>query len=56
VEHHEAPETLEGVVRDVTGTVTQTRPICMYPFVAAYKGNGDPNAASSFVCRPSPAH
>jgi hypothetical protein len=30
-----------------------TRPICQYPFVAAYKGNGDPLAASSFVCRPA---
>jgi hypothetical protein len=28
-----------------------TRPICMYPEVAAYRGHGDTSAASGFVCR-----
>lgn len=52
VEHNRAPRELNGVVRDSSGVVTQTRPICLYPFVATYKGHGDPMNASSFVCRP----
>jgi hypothetical protein len=35
------------------GAVTQTRPICLYPEVAASKGYGDVAAASSFACRRS---
>jgi len=27
-----------------------TRPLCPYPQIAAYKGEGDPNDASNFVC------
>jgi len=50
VEHGKAPETLSGVVRGPSG-VTQTRPICLFPSVAVYKGHGDPTVASSFVCR-----
>lgn len=54
VEQHHAPTTLNGVVTDpTTGAVTATRPICMYPDVAAYKGSGSTAQASSFVCRPS---
>jgi feruloyl esterase len=34
------------------GIVAQ-RPICSYPLIPVYKGTGDPNAASSFVCAPS---
>jgi hypothetical protein len=30
--------------------VTMTRPLCPYPQYAKYKGSGDPNLASSFVC------
>jgi pimeloyl-ACP methyl ester carboxylesterase len=51
VERGRAPQTLDGVVRDSTGTIVQTRPICLYPEVAAYKGRGDPTKASSFACR-----
>jgi len=29
------------------------RPICSYPLIPVYRGSGDPNAASSFVCAPS---
>jgi feruloyl esterase len=32
------------------GTVVRTRPICSYPLVARYQGNGDINDASSFTC------
>jgi feruloyl esterase len=51
VEHGRAPRVLNGVTRDAGGAVTQSRPICLYPEVAAYKGHGDPAAASSFICR-----
>jgi feruloyl esterase len=30
------------------------RPICAYPQMARYRGSGDPNQASSFVCVPMP--
>jgi hypothetical protein len=53
VERGRAPRVLDGVVRDAGGAVTQTRPICLYPEVAAYKGHGDVAAASSFACRRS---
>ncbi|HEX6674791.1 MAG TPA: hypothetical protein VF486_07180 [Actinomycetes bacterium] len=43
--------THNGVRRDANGAVVQTRPICPYPEVAAYKGHGDPAAASNFACR-----
>jgi hypothetical protein len=28
----------------------RTRPLCAYPEIAKYKGSGDPESASSFVC------
>jgi hypothetical protein len=30
--------------------VLMTRPLCVYPQIAKYKGSGDPNDAGSFVC------
>ncbi len=33
--------------------VQTTRPLCPYPQVARYKGQGDPNDAASFVCAPA---
>ena len=33
-----------------TRTVQYTRPVCLHPAVARYKGAGDPNDAASFVC------
>ena len=33
------------------GVVDKTRPLCLYPRVAVYKGAGDTNDAASFVCR-----
>jgi Tannase and feruloyl esterase len=50
VEHGTAPSTLNGVIRNQE-TVTATRPICLFPEVATYKGKGDPTDASNFVCR-----
>jgi hypothetical protein len=51
VEHGRAPATLSGVVRDSKGAITATRPICLYPQTAVYKGSGPKTLASSFVCR-----
>jgi feruloyl esterase len=31
-----------------------TRPLCVYPQVAQYKGSGDPNDAANFTCAPPP--
>jgi feruloyl esterase len=50
VERGKAPRTLAGVTRDSTGAVTASRPICLYPEVATYRGHGDTTRASSFVC------
>jgi feruloyl esterase len=44
VEKDVAPEQLIGA-----GT-NMTRPLCVYPRVAQYKGSGDPNNAASFAC------
>jgi Tannase and feruloyl esterase len=35
-----------------TGNVKMTRPICVYPEEAKYKGSGDPNDATNFICSP----
>lgn len=52
VENGRAPKSLDGVIRDrSTGAVVATRPICMYPKVAAYTGQGPTTEASSFACR-----
>ncbi len=32
------------------GKIYRTRPVCAYPKIAHYKGNGDPNDAGSFAC------
>ena len=33
-----------------SGEVKMTRPLCVYPMAATYKGAGDVNEAGSFVC------
>ena len=30
--------------------IAMQRPLCSYPQIAAYKGSGDPNLATSFRC------
>jgi feruloyl esterase len=32
------------------GKVTRTRPLCPYPQVARYKGNGSIDEAANFAC------
>jgi hypothetical protein len=51
VERGSAPTTLNRVVRNSKGAATATRPICLYPETAAYKGAGPTTSASSFACR-----
>jgi feruloyl esterase len=51
VEQDRAPETLSAVRRDETGKVVRSRPLCQYPLVARYKGQGSTDEASSFECR-----
>ena len=57
VEHKQAPTQLLGVtsptagIFNTDGTITMTRPICLYPLVPRYKGHGSTNVASNFICR-----
>jgi feruloyl esterase len=37
--------------RSINGVVDRSRPLCPYPQVAAYVGQGDTNDAANFVCR-----
>ena len=53
VENGNAPDALNGVIRNANGVATQTRPICMYPSLAVYAGEGSPDSAASFTCKPS---
>ncbi|MDE1178151.1 MAG: tannase/feruloyl esterase family alpha/beta hydrolase [Edaphobacter sp.] len=48
-----APSTLTAVKAEGKGAdrkVVMTRPLCPYPQIAKYNGNGDSNQASSFTC------
>ena len=38
------------VVADSVGVPGRTRPLCEYPAWARYRGKGDVNSASSFLC------
>jgi hypothetical protein len=40
----------EGQVMTDMANRGRSRPLCLYPHFARYKGKGDPDAASSFVC------
>ena len=52
VEQGVAPETIVATkfVADTPPAVQMTRPLCVYPKVAKYKGSGDTNVAANFVC------
>jgi feruloyl esterase len=50
VEKGTAPETILAS-QVVGGATVRTRPLCLYPAVATYKGVGSPDEASSFTCR-----
>ena len=56
VEHGNAPTQLLGVSNPIAkpfntdGSVTMTRPVCLYPLVAKYEGHGSTNTATNFKC------
>lgn len=51
VEKGTAPEKFLGSRIDAkTNKADLTRPICVYPKIAAYKGSGDVNEAANFAC------
>jgi feruloyl esterase len=49
VEASAAPDRIEAS-RVVAGKVVRTRPLCMYPQVARYKGSGSIDEAANFAC------
>jgi hypothetical protein len=49
VEQATAPDTLVATGRAFPG---RSRPLCAYPLYAQYKGQGNPEDAASFECRP----
>ena len=53
VEQGEAPDRVIATGVDKEGAVVRTRPLCPYPQVAVYKGEGDTDQAGSFECRAS---
>ncbi len=50
VEQGKAPETMIASHLDETGTADRTRPLCVYPKVARYKGAGSTDDAANFTC------
>jgi hypothetical protein len=52
VEEGEAPSTILAKQYGPSGVVTRTRPICMYPEIQTYKGQGSTDEAASFICAP----
>ncbi|MBV9809371.1 MAG: tannase/feruloyl esterase family alpha/beta hydrolase [Solirubrobacterales bacterium] len=53
VEHGQAPSSLAGAHTNSSGQVDLTRPVCVYPLVATYTGQGSTNDAANFVCAPT---
>ena len=53
VERGVAPERIVAT-RGVNGVIDRLRPLCPYPQVAVYKGQGDTNDAANFECRVPP--
>ena len=52
VEKGVAPETIIATkyVNDTPPAVQMTRPLCVFPKVAIYKGSGNTNVANNFTC------
>ncbi|MBB5694693.1 tannase/feruloyl esterase family alpha/beta hydrolase [Muricoccus pecuniae] len=51
VENGTAPDSIPAA-RVEGGRVTRTRPLCPYPALATHDGQGSPDEAASFACRP----
>jgi len=45
-----APDRIEAT-RIRNGKADMTRPLCPYPEVAVWNGNGSPDASENFVCK-----
>jgi feruloyl esterase len=51
VERGQAPAVIPGAITDpATNVVTATRPLCLYPEFARYRGHGSTTQASSYRC------
>jgi feruloyl esterase len=50
VEEGMPPESIVMTKRTESGKTEWTRPVCVYPKVATYKGSGDIKAAASWTC------
>lgn len=50
VENGTAPEQILATQLDKDARVVRSRPLCLYPKVAKYKGSGSPDDASNFSC------
>ena len=50
-----APGSISATKYGTAKKVEMTRPLCPYPQVAKYNGNGDPNDSASFACA-APGH
>ncbi len=50
VEHANAPDRIVATSSTMSSHPNRSRPLCPYPSVARYKGNGDPESAQSFRC------
>lgn len=48
VENGEAPDTI--LAQSTTAGVTRTRPLCLYPKTAIYRGSGSTDDAANFYC------
>ena len=52
VEHGQAPLSIPANLTDPADGVTLSRPLCAYPLVARYTGQGSTGQARNFVCAP----
>ncbi|QIB66896.1 tannase/feruloyl esterase family alpha/beta hydrolase [Kineobactrum salinum] len=53
VENHQPPRKLLGFAQGQGAVPGMTRPLCMYPLVARYKGRGDTADSKNFICHKS---
>jgi feruloyl esterase len=51
VEHGRAPDQILAHANPASPWPKRTRPLCVYPAVARYKGSGDIDSVGSFACR-----
>jgi hypothetical protein len=51
VENGTAPDSIPAA-QVAGGRVVRTRPLCPYPQLAVHSGQGSPDAAANFACRP----